>query len=263
MIGNRIIEDSLKGHIWSLWDDCDIIMISRDTQGMLHIGVWAVRQLHWSTRVDVDVILFFPMPVAFVLLVPPWKMNGWNLQITHEKKGKWSSFHFHDYVYVPAVNLQGYISHISIYLLSNVVCNSDWPDDVTLPKAKQPFSRKRHKKSLHELVFPKISLVNIEAYKCLWVPRCWLCEDSTKIVGCDARLRCFLHHLAIKLSPATWCCVFFFGGGSQEEWIYGTVLPSFFFDNVWYQKCKMETEKKALGKARRMLLEILISEFPC
>ena len=182
---------------------------------MLHIGVWAVCP---STRVDVDVILFFPMPVAFALLVPPWKMNGRNLQITHEKKGKWSSFHLHDYVYVPAVNLQGYISHISINSLSNVVCNTDWPDDVTLPKAKQPFSRKRHKKSLHELQgFPRISLVNIEAYKCLWVPRCWLCQDSTKIVGCDARLCCFLHHLAIKLSPATWCCVFFFGGGSQED----------------------------------------------
>ena len=27
-----------------------------------------------------------------------WKINGWNLQITHEKKGKWSEPNLHDYV---------------------------------------------------------------------------------------------------------------------------------------------------------------------
>ena len=36
----------------------------------------------------------------------PWKINGWNLQITHEKNGTWRSEpKLHDYV--PAVNLQG------------------------------------------------------------------------------------------------------------------------------------------------------------
>lgn len=138
-----------------------------------------------------------------------------------------------------------YISHISINSLSNVVCNMFYEN-----------ATKSH--YMNELVFPRLSLVNIEAYICLWVPRCWLCEDSTKIVGCDARLCCFLHHLAIKLSPATWCCVFS-GGGFRKmevdflcqfvfEWPYGTVLPYFFLDNIWYQKCKMETEKNPLEK---------------
>ena len=28
----------------------------------------------------------------------PWKINSWNLQITHEKKGKWSEPNLHDNV---------------------------------------------------------------------------------------------------------------------------------------------------------------------
>ena len=35
----------------------------------------------------------------------PWKINGWNLQITHEKKGKLCSLNLHDYV--QNVHLQG------------------------------------------------------------------------------------------------------------------------------------------------------------
>ena len=35
----------------------------------------------------------------------PWKITGWNLQITHEKNGTWPEPKLHDYV--PAVDLQG------------------------------------------------------------------------------------------------------------------------------------------------------------
>jgi len=37
--------------------------------------------------------------------ITPWKINGWNIQITHKKKGKWSEPNLYDYV--PAVNLPG------------------------------------------------------------------------------------------------------------------------------------------------------------
>ena len=135
-----------------------------------------------------------------------------------------------------------YMSHISINSLSKVVCNTDF--FLIMSPCQKAWLNNRFQENvtkshyMNELVFPRISLVNIEAYKCLWVPRCWLCEDSTKIVGCDARLCCILHHLAIKLSPATWCCVFFWGGLRKMEadflcqfvieWPYGTVLPYFF-----------------------------------
>ena len=169
------------------------------------------------------------------------------------------------------------MSHISINSLSKVVCNTDF--FLIMSPCQKAWLNNRFQENvtkshyMNELGFPRISLVNIEAYKCLWVPRCWLCEDSTKIVGCDARLCCILHHLAIKLSPATWCCVFFWGGLRKMEadflcqfvieWPYGTVLPYFFlfrprmipevYDGNW--------KNKALGKARRRLFEILISEF--
>ena len=41
---------------------------------------------------------------AFLCKSTPWKINGWNLQITHEKKGKWSEPNLDDYV--QNVNLQ-------------------------------------------------------------------------------------------------------------------------------------------------------------
>ena len=37
----------------------------------------------------------------------PWKINGWNLKITHGKKGKWSSIHLHEDMF--HLNLPGCI----------------------------------------------------------------------------------------------------------------------------------------------------------
>ena len=44
-------------------------------------------------------------PSLQVQIVTLWKINGWNLQITHEKKGTWSEPNLHDYV--QNVNLHG------------------------------------------------------------------------------------------------------------------------------------------------------------
>ena len=48
----------------------------------------------------------------------PWKINSWNLQITHEKKGKWSEPNLHDYV--PCESSGVYCIHI----LSNITWKS-------------------------------------------------------------------------------------------------------------------------------------------
>ena len=64
----------------------------------------------------------------------PLKMNGWNLQIIHEKKGKWSSKP--PWGHVPAVNLQGCRDIHKKCAGKNMINNQSW-----IPPSPQKKSR--------------------------------------------------------------------------------------------------------------------------
>ena len=53
----------------------------------------------------------FIVMVRIITPFTPWKINGWNLQITHLKKGNLSEPNLHGYV--PTVNLQGCMGYIN------------------------------------------------------------------------------------------------------------------------------------------------------
>ena len=69
---------------------------------------WSFQEIGRSSRFAVNLpfpTFFFPEWSAVILVFFWWKIMMVHLQITHEKKGKWSEPNLHDYV--PAVNLQG------------------------------------------------------------------------------------------------------------------------------------------------------------